>query len=516
MTWAKVAVCLAAIGMFGGLLFTQETVQDKKPDSKGKAAPAPKPATHKVEKKPFKIEVTVKGLLEGAESAEISFRPHPMLQPPPSQGPLTIRKVAAHGTAVKKGDLLAAFDTTKIDDVIDDLDRQKKATEVAIRLAEEELPLYEKSMPVDLAYTEAAKKRADEELKYFQEVGKAQIEKEADMYLKMAKFSREYAEEELRQLEKMYKANDLTEDTERIILRRQKERVEQAVFWYQSALLERDYLLKYSLPNRQRLLKEDQVKQELALEKARKTQGPTLLQKQINLARMRIDHDKDVARLETLRKDQAAMTMLAPIDGIVYHGRFTKGQWSTSDSLGNRLTPHGTVQPDEIFMTVVKQRPLIAHLTIEEKDVHQIKAGLEGKAKVLVTPDKKLPVRVTKLASVPFAPGKFEAQVALDLGAGEGNLMPGMACSVKFVPYSKKDAIAIPSKLIHEEDDKFFVDVLAKDGKGDKREVTPGRTDGENTEILSGLREGEEVLLERPTKKADKDTTPDKDRGALP
>ena len=267
MTWAKVVVCFAVMAMFGGVLLTQETVQDKKPDGKGKS-PEPKPATHKVEKKPFKIELTVKGILQPEEAQAIaSFRPQPMLMQLPSHGPLTIRKIAAHGTEVKKGDLLVAFDTTKIDEIVDDLQRQIKATEAGIRLAEIELPLFEKSMPTELASAEAGKKRADEELKYFHDVGKSQSEREADMFVKSAKFYREYAEEELRQLEKMYKANDITEETEKIILRRQKERVEMATFWYQTAVMERDYLLKYALPNRERLLKEDQVKHDQHLER---------------------------------------------------------------------------------------------------------------------------------------------------------------------------------------------------------------------------------------------------------
>ena len=142
-----------------------------------------------------------------------------------------------------------------------------------------------------------------------------------------------------------------------------------------------------------------------------------------------------------------------------------------------------------------------------------MKPGLEGTAKVPVSPDRKLPARVTKVASVPAAPGKFEAQVALNLGKNDTQLMPGMACTVKFVPYSKKDAIAVPSSTIHEEDDKTIVYVLGRDHKHDKREVTTGRTDGEHTEILNGLREGEEILLERPGhKKADKDAPKKEDK----
>jgi RND family efflux transporter MFP subunit len=520
MTCARVVACLAVLALFGGGILTQEAATgqgDKKPKKPAAATTDKKPATHKVEKQPFKIERTVKGILAAEEVAEITYRPLPTLQGGPSQGPLTIRTVAAHGTRVKKGDVLAAFDTSKVDEALEDLEKEKKVLETNIKLAEEDLPLFEKAMPTELASAEFAKKRADEELKYFLDVGRAQEVKEWDMMLKSARFFMEYAIEELRQLEKMYKANDLTEETEKIILRRQKHWVDRATFWYQATVLDHDYALKYTLPNKEKQLKETQIKQGQQLDKARKTLGPTAAQKRSSLAKMRHDHEKQAQRLEKLQKDRAAMTIRAPIDGVVYHGKFHKGHWTVSDALTSKLAPHGTIAPDEVFLTVVNPRPVVVHLTIEEKDVHLLKPGSKGTARVLFNPDRKLPARVTKLATVPAAPGKFDAVVTLDLGRGDDPLMPGMACSVKFVAYSKKDALVVPAKAVHEEDDKYVVHVARKNGKPQTREVTPGRTEGEHTEILAGLQEGEEILLERPGQQASKKgqgAAPDKAEGA--
>jgi HlyD family secretion protein len=509
MISARIVAGFAVMALLGEIVYTQEASQDKQSKSEAAAPAQPKPATHKVEKKPFKIELTVKGILEPEEMAEISYRPQPMIQPPPSQGPLIIRTIVDHGSTVKKGDVLAAFDTRKIDEVIEDLEKDKKLVEASIKLAEQELPLFEKSVPVDLASAETAKKRADEELKYWLEIGRGQFEKQIDMTVKSYKFYKEYAEEELKQLEKMYKANDLTEETEKIILRRQQNSVEMNAFYYQSMLIQRDYMLNFGIPNREKALKEDQVKSDLQLEKARKTLGPTLTQKQLALVKMHYDRDKANIRLERILKDRAAMTMHSPMDGVAYHGKFHKGRWTASESLETKLAPNGTVFADEVFLTVLKPRPVVIHMAIDEKDVHLLKVGSQGTAKTLFNPDRKLPAKVAKLASLPALPGKFDAQVALDIEAADANLMPGMACSVKFVPYSKPEAITVPNKTIHEEDDRFVVYVVSKNGKQEKRDVSPGRTDGEQTEILAGLREGEEVLLDRPgPKTAGKSSTP--------
>jgi multidrug efflux pump subunit AcrA (membrane-fusion protein) len=490
---AKVVTCFAMLALLAGVVFTQETNQDK--DSKPESADA-KPPTHKIEKKDFRIELTVKGILEPEETSPISFRPQRMLNSPVSHEPLSIKAIVEHGATVKKGDVLVTFDSTKINEIIDDLDKERKVLDAAIKLTEEELPLLEKSAPVDLAAAETAKKLADQELKYFLEIGRAQTEKQTEMFVKMEKYYLEYSQEQLRQLEKMYKANDLTEETEKIILRRQQQAVEMATFFYQAALIDRDYIMKYTLPNKEKALRDEQIKANLQLEKTRRTAEPVLAQKKAALTQMLYNRTKNAVRLQKLQEDRAAMTIVAPMDGIVYHGKFQKGQWTTP---GNRLQPNGTVTPDDIFLTVVKARPVVLHLTIDEKDVHLVKVGLQGKAKLPFQPDRKLPAKVTKLAGVPATAGKFDALVEMETDAADALLMPGMACSVKFVPYSKSNAIAVPAKCIHEEDDRYFVYMYTKGGKEEKRDVTPGRTGGEQTEILAGLREGEEILLERPT-----------------
>jgi multidrug efflux pump subunit AcrA (membrane-fusion protein) len=507
MTRTAIIAGIALLAVLGGVVFTQEAPPAKKgktgPASAGEKPAVARPAVCKAEKKPFRIELTIKGVLEGAEAAEVVYRPQPFINPPASQGPLTIRRIAEHGSALRKGDLLVAFDTRKIDQVLGDLESDLQLAETAIKVAEEELPLIQKSVPVELAAAERAQKQADEDLKYFLEVGRPLAEKRANYFVKSEAFSLEYAREELRQLEKMYKANDLTEETEQIILRRQRHTVEQAEFWLRLAEIDRDYVFKVTLPRREKGLREGLVKQDLQLEKARNTLAPQAAQKREALAKMRHDREKNRDRLAKLRVEREAMTVRAPVDGIVYHGKFHKGQWTLSGAQGGKLAVDGTVIPGEVFLTVVKARPLAVRLQVEEKDVHLLKPGLKGKAKVLFDPDRKLAARVTKVTPVPAGPGKYEALVSLDAGNGT-DLVPGMGCAVRFVPYAKKDAIAVPAGCVVEEDDRHFVTVVNRSGKKERRDVTPGRTYGGRTEILSGLREGEEVLLEPAEKTAAK------------
>jgi hypothetical protein len=500
----------AVVFLLTGLLLTRTALpaggeDTKKPQGKKPATveagkdkdekDAKKEKTHKVEKRPFRIELTLKGMLEPDKTTEIAFRPQPSLGSP-FPAPLTIAKVAEHGTRVKKGDLLIAFETQRIDQMLHDMKTDQKVLAANLALAEKELPIAEKSLPIEMAEAERAKKHADEDFKHFLEVDRPQSEKQANLYLKLAGFYLEYAKEELRQLEKMYKSNDLTEETEKIILRRQQNAVEMATFMYKTAELDRTITLTIELPRKEKALKENTGKTGVALDKARQTLPPQLQQKQQTLAKLRHDLAKNTDRLEQLEKDRKALTLLAPEEGIVFYGKFTKGQWTAATTNAEKLVPGGTVAPDEVFMTVVKPGPFLVRLTVEEKDLHWLKPGLTGKGTMVFDPDRKLAVKVTKVLPVPVTPGKFEAIVALE-GAG-ADLVPGMACSIKFVPYRQAQALTVPAAAVLEEDDKHFVTVVDKKGKQQKREVTTGHTSGGQTEILSGLQAGEEVLPEFP------------------
>ncbi|HZZ77722.1 MAG TPA: HlyD family efflux transporter periplasmic adaptor subunit [Gemmataceae bacterium] len=500
MRYVKWGAYALGLILFAGVAIQQEAGEGSK-DKKSDKKSADKPATYKVAKGPFKVELSFSGILSSEDASEISFRPHPMLHPPEGQSSLVVKKVVAHGAAVKKGDVLVALDTTKMDDVIANAELEQKALQLSIRLTEEELPLQEKAAPIELAAAESAKKRADEELKYFLDTGRAQAEKEAHMSVKSMKFYLEYAEEELVQLKKMYKANDLTEETERMILRRQQNQVERLSFGYQSALLDRDYTLKTTLPNKEKSLKEDQAKQTLLLEKARKTWVPWLEQKRGSLAKSKQEFANGAERLAKLAKDRAAMTITAPVDGVAYHGRFHQGNWNLSESVESKLLPGATVQPDKVLLTIVQPRAALVYVNVDEKDAHLLKADMRGMAKFVARPGRKATVRVKEISRLPSAPGKYGAVIRLDEPSDE--LVPGLACTVKFVPYATKDALTVPTKCIFDEDDKDMVYVQQANGKHVPRTVTLGHTDGTNTEILEGLRVGDLVLLERPKSKGE-------------
>jgi multidrug resistance efflux pump len=453
--------------------------------------------TCKVEKGRIHTDVTVKGVFESEDMHEIAIHPKATGA---GQAPvvLTVIKAVPHGTAVKKGDLLVELDLEKIDEAIKDRRTERSTAEVALREAEEELPVQEKSLPIEQAAAERAKREAEEDMARFKAVDRSLAEQTADEILKGAQYQLEAAREELKQLEKMYRAKDLTEETEEYILKRQRQQVKQAEFSLKSATISREQTLKVDMPRREIGLRENTVKTALALEKARNSSPLVLRQKKLALQKMKADFERSGEQLSRLEQDREAMTVRAPADGIVFYGRLSDGQWPAASTLEARLRRGGVLAPEEVFMTVVSARPLVVQATVEEKDVYVLKPNLAGKATPAGYPKIKLPVRVIKVSTVPQSPGKFEALLTVDLGKEGEAVMPGMACEAKFTAYHKDDALTVPATAVFAvegEEDSHYVYLAHGE---EKRTVKVGETSGQKTEILEGLKAGDEILTAKP------------------
>ena len=409
------------------------------------------------------------------------------------------------GTPVKQGDILVELDREKIDKAIQDAEVELSLGELALKHADEELPVLEKLLPIDLAAAERAKTQADEDLARFLEIDRPNSERVAQFSVKSAVEYLEYAKEELRQLEKMYRSKDLTEETEEIILRRTRFQVESSEFRLKEAELRRDATLKVELPRQQIRVGEAAVRQALDLQKARATLPLTLNQKQLGRAKLKHDQSRASEKLADLRHDREEMTIHAPADGLVYYGRNERGNWPGAAGMSSKLRKGGAVTADEVLITIVAPRPLIVRGAIEEKDLHNLAVRDEqkGRATPAANPTLSLPARLTSLTPVPREAGKFDLIADVELGPDAAFIKPGMTCSLKFTTYRAHDALTVPSSAVTEDesDDGTMTHVVylpGKEGKAEKRTVKIGKTAGGKTEILTGLRDGDEILGSRP------------------
>ncbi|MFO0893190.1 MAG: hypothetical protein U0790_29135 [Isosphaeraceae bacterium] len=498
---SALAFVLAAIGDPTAPLFAQEKPPEKaaaRPRDEPAGGPA-KPGTVAVEQGPFRVEVSLPGVFEATKLVEVSVKPKAWTMP------LAVESALELGSPVKKGDLLVEFDRSKIDKAIQDAEVELKLGELALKQAMEELPVLEKNLPIDLAAAERSRAQADEDLARFLEIDRPNAEKQAEFSLKSATEYLAYAREELRQLEKMYRSKDLTEETEEIILRRNRFQVESSEFRLKEAELARDATLKVELPRREIKARENAARQALELQKARAVLPLAVNQKRLALAKLEHDHARAREKLADLGHDRDAMTVHAAADGLVYYGRHDGGAWPQAASMASRLRKGGVIQADEVFITVVSPRPLVVRASVDEKDLRHLSGRdeLKGRAVPAADPGLSLPARLSRVVPVPREAGKFGVVAEVDLDPAAALVRPGMACTLRFTPYRAASALTLPASAVFEEESgdgsvEHVVYLTTGEEKPHRHVVKVGRTSGGRTEILGGLKAGDRVLSSKP------------------
>lgn len=496
-----VALVLTACGSLRLGMLRPDILCEDAPPEKAQAAeatpaeaPQPKPPTHVVEAKPFRITVALDGIFMARRTSEISLSPEAWTE-------FTVETAVEHGTKVGAGDVILAFDPKRIDEAIADLETGNRLAEIALRQARAELDVVEASFPMDVAAAERSATLAADNLRRFQQVGLARSEKGAHFSLKSSRSYLEYAEEELKQLEKMYEADDLTEETEEIVLKRQRDAVERAKFSVEGAEIDHEESLARDIPLRDVAVKEAARRQELALEKSRIAMPLALEKQRIEYANLEKGLAKSKERLRNLRKDRALMTVKAPFEGIVYYGRCVQGSWSDVSTAAGKLRKGGSVPPKDAVMTVVAPRPLRVAATAPEAELHNLRRGIRGHAMPTGYPDLRLPVSIDKLLTVPVGRGSFAVELKVDAKDDAEAVLPGMTCKMQFTAYDKKKALVVPRNVIFEDEDepgRYHVYVPVEGAEPEKREVRIGKRTGDQVEIVEGVKAGEAILLEKP------------------
>jgi multidrug efflux pump subunit AcrA (membrane-fusion protein) len=463
----------------------KKAADDKKPE-------AAKPATYKVKKGPFHLDVSLDGVFEAQNQAELAIRPQEWPQ-------LSVLKAVEHGTAVKQGDLVLALDTEKIDRTITELRAEMKLNELAVKQSEAQLAALEKVAPLDSDATNRAERIAKEDHKLYQEVEKPLAVKENEFHLKAAREQLEYAEEEYRQLEKMYKADDLSEETEKIVLRRAKNGVDRAKLQMEFSQAAYDAAKKLSLP-RQDEREKEQTERELIDVDLTKASIPLAMSKhRLELEKLQIARSQGEDKLKKLIADREAMTVKAPIDGIVYYGRCARGKWAAMSV--ETLRRGAPIQPNDVVMTVVQPRPLIIRATVPESQAQRIRAGQTAYVQPTGFVGQKLTAIVHRVGTVPLGGSGFDCQLTVAGDALNGAIMPGMNCEMKVIPYKKSDALTVPPKAVFTDDldpSQQYVYLQGKNGKPQKRVVSLGERNDKQVEVLEGLAAGDEILQEKP------------------
>ena len=349
---------------------------------------------------------------------------------------MTVLDAVPQGTRVKAGDQLVRLDLDKLREQIGDIELDQPASAIAMKLATAELENLQQTTPLKLEATRRAQRNVSEDLALFEKVGRADKEKAANYKVKSAQQRLENEAEELKQLQQMYKADDLVEQSEEIILKRQKFAVEFAQYTLEAAKNDADLDLKTKIPREAEMLKTQKRDQDIALAMAEETLPEALKRKQLEVEKQTRDQKKAAKRLAELQSDLELLALRAPVAGIVYYGSPTAGKWATAGAMAGKLSPGGKLSPLETFMTIVNPDKLTLRANVTEANLAKFKACMEGTASLVSQPDQKFTVRIEEVGTVPLVAGGFEVKLT-PTGKLPSPISPGMNCKVSFEKAAK-------------------------------------------------------------------------------
>ena len=159
--------------------------------------------------------------------------------------------------------------------------------------------------------------------------------------------------------------------------------------------------------------------------------------------------------------------------------------------------------------TIVDMESLEVEVEVGEAFIGRVQPKMPVEATLNAYPDWKIPAEV--IAIIPAADrGKATVKVRVALKVKDPRIVPDMGVRVSFLEAQKPDApaqkpgVLVPAAAIVSREGKQVAFVVAEE-KAQQRQVTVGRSLGEDREVTQGLAGGETVVLDPPASLADGD-----------
>jgi len=201
---------------------------------------------------------------------------------------------------------------------------------------------------------------------------------------------------------------------------------------------------------------------------------------------------RDQANLKQLDEQLSYTDIIAPIDGVLLSRDVEIGDAVSSILvLGSSAT---------LVMTLGDISEVYVKGKVDESDIGKVYLGQPARIKVESFKDKTFSGKVTKISPLGVEKDNvttFEVRVSINNPGGE--LKAAMTANAEIILEEHKDVLQIPEgAIIYDKEKKASVEVPDSKGKDGKRKVAVniGISNGAKTEVLNGLKENDQVVLQ--------------------
>lgn len=167
----------------------------------------------------------------------------------------------------------------------------------------------------------------------------------------------------------------------------------------------------------------------------------------------------------------------SPIGGVVTDRPFFEGEMAAAG------TP---------LITVMETSSLLAKTHLPQVQAQTLKIGAPADVKVAGI-DKAVQGKVS-LISPALDPGSTTVEVWVKVENKSGELRPGTTARVSIAAGTVKNTIVIPASAVLKDDTGKASVMVVEAGKARKRDVELGVADGDDVQVVGGLKVGEQVI----------------------
>jgi len=230
---------------------------------------------------------------------------------------------------------------------------------------------------------------------------------------------------------------------------------------------------------------------QLALNKQMSAQR-NLIVSRAEIAKSEAQMAQAKAALENAEEDLRNSTIVSPINGLVLSRDVSVGDGVSSILiLGSQAT---------LVMTLGDTSEVYVQGKVDEADIGKVYLGQPARIVVESFKDKKFTGKVTRIS--PFGKEKdnvttFEVRVSISNPTGE--LKANMSANAEIILEEKKNVLMVPeASLIYDKDRNASVDLPDPKAENGRKKVPVklGISNGVKTEIVSGLTEKQQVVLQ--------------------
>lgn len=441
-----------------------------------------------VKSEPFTVRPTLSATVLPAAALPISVDAR-------QWGAFIIAEIVPHGSAVKKDQVLVRFDDEEFLKKLRDAESAAAAGKLTQANAEVEFGTAEKFLPMQLQIAKIKAEETAEAWEYFQKVRREADVARANLMLKQSELRLDGEREELVQLEKMYKADDLIENTEEIIMKRQRESVKAAEIGLELTKIGHKRQMEVTLPREAVVLEREAGSAAIGFKEQEQNIPRSLELKRLALEDARIAAKRGAENLAKLQAEKNLFVIKAPADGWFYYGTMQDGRWSPGDPAKAPMVLAPVVARRPFAVVVPGTAALVLEAAVEESVARTLKPELAGFASFTGRADVSFPVKISSVSATPGIDGRYRVTLSGQFPA-DFPLVAGMTAAAQVIAYHQDAALTVPAKALNAADSGGWeVEIEEAEGRTKRVPVKRGLTAGDKVEILSGLTEDQSVII---------------------